>query len=101
MLGAQVRLWQVGQMMPRQLGRHMEMHGALPVLFVSSWLLTAFAADFPLSFTARIMDAILADSYVEPVMKVRLHQPSAKELSCSEAYCVVCDCRLCMAPAQS
>ena len=66
----QVRLWQCGQMMPRQLGRHMEMHGALPVLFVSSWLLTAFAADFPLSFTARVMDAILADSYVEPVMKV-------------------------------
>ncbi|KAK9839167.1 hypothetical protein WJX74_010845 [Apatococcus lobatus] len=66
----QVRLWQCGQMMPHQLGRHMEMHGALPVLFVSSWLLTAFAADFPLSFTARIMDAILADSYVEPVMKV-------------------------------
>lgn len=56
------------------------MHGALPVLFVSSWLLTAFAADFPLSFTARIMDAILADSYVEPVMKVGFHQVFAQAL---------------------
>ena len=68
----------------------MEMHGALPVLYVSSWLLTAFAADFPLSFAARIMDAILADSYVEPVMKARAGLRRMHPLWCSSCmpHCI-------------
>ena len=67
---AQARLWQVGQLMPVRLRRHMEGLGALPVLYASSWLLTSYASDFPLFFAARVMDVILADCYLEPMMKV-------------------------------
>jgi hypothetical protein len=41
------------------------------VLYASSWLLTAFSADFPLFFSARVMDVILSDCYLMPIMKVR------------------------------
>lgn len=68
----QARLWQVGQLMPSRLRKHMEEQGALPVLYASSWLLTAFSSDFPLFFSARVMDVILADCYLEPMMKVSL-----------------------------
>ncbi|KAK9820411.1 hypothetical protein WJX72_010036 [[Myrmecia] bisecta] len=68
----QVRLWQIGKLMPPQLAHHMEMHGALPVLYASSWLLTAFASDFPLSFASRVMDVILTDNYTAAMMKVVL-----------------------------
>ena len=56
--------------MPARLRVHMEQQGALPVLYASSWLLTAYASDFPLFFAARVMDVILADCYIEPMMKV-------------------------------
>ena len=56
--------------MPKGLAQHMEAQGALPVLYASSWLLTAFASDFPLFFASRVMDVILADCYLEPMMKV-------------------------------
>lgn len=68
----QARLWQLGQLMPGRLRLHMEQQGALPVLYASAWLLTAFASDFPLFFAARVMDVILADCYIEPMMKVAL-----------------------------
>ena len=58
--------------MPGRLRSHMEQQGALPVLYASSWLLTAFSSDFPLVFAARVMDVILADCYIEPMMKVWL-----------------------------
>ena len=41
------------------------------VLYASSWLLTAFSADFPLFFSARVMDVILSDCYDGPIMKAR------------------------------
>ena len=66
----QARLWQVGKLLPRGLAQHMELQGALPVLYASSWLLTAFASDFPLFFASRVMDVVLADCYLEPMMKV-------------------------------
>ena len=46
-------------------------HCAIPVLYASSWLLTAFAADFPLFFSSRVMDVVLTDRYLEPMMKAR------------------------------
>ncbi len=58
--------------MPRNLARHMEEHCAIPVLYASSWLLTAFASDFPIFFSSRVMDIILADRYLEAMMKVCL-----------------------------
>ncbi|BDA47761.1 probable TBC1 domain family member 1 at N-terminal half [Coccomyxa sp. Obi] len=66
----QARLWQLGRIMPRNLARHMEEHCAIPVLYASSWLLTAFASDFPIFFSSRVMDIILADRYLEAMMKV-------------------------------
>lgn len=38
----------------------------------SSWLLTCFAADFPLHFAGRVMDVLLTGHQVaSPVLKVR------------------------------
>ena len=48
----------------------MEAQGALPVLFLSGWLLTSFASDFPLGFASRVMDVVLADSFPHGMMKV-------------------------------
>ena len=42
------------------------------MLYASSWLLTAFSADFPLFFSARVMDVILSDCYDGPIMKARV-----------------------------
>ncbi|KAK9836023.1 hypothetical protein WJX81_006680 [Elliptochloris bilobata] len=68
----QARLWQLGKLLPPRLAQHMEAFGTLPVLYASSWLLTAFSADFPLFFSARVMDVILSDCYLMPIMKVAL-----------------------------
>ena len=48
----------------------MQDHLAIPVLYASSWLLTAFASDFPIFFASRVMDIILTDRYVVAIMKV-------------------------------
>ncbi|KDD76275.1 Rab-GTPase-TBC domain-containing protein, partial [Helicosporidium sp. ATCC 50920] len=68
----QVRLWQLGALLPPDLGAHMDAAGALPVLYASSWLLTCFAADFPRSFAARVLDLVVAGAYAAPVMRVAL-----------------------------
>ena len=47
------------------------------VLYASSWLLTAFSADFPLFFSARVMDVILSDCYLMPIMKARSRRKAA------------------------
>ena len=49
---------------------HLQNHLAIPVLYASSWLLTAFASDFPIFFSSRVMDIILTDRYVVAIMKV-------------------------------
>ena len=56
--------------MPPRLAAHLEERGCLPVLYMSSWLLTVFASAFPLSFASRVMDVLLTDSYSEPMMRV-------------------------------
>ncbi|KAL3133350.1 hypothetical protein ABBQ38_007223 [Trebouxia sp. C0009 RCD-2024] len=66
----QVYLWQFGRLLPGKLGRHMEGHGVLPVLYLSSWLLTSFASDFPLFFSSRVLDVVLTGSYPHAVLKV-------------------------------
>ena len=50
--------------------RVLQEHSAIPVLYASSWLLTAFASDFPIFFASRVMDIILTDRYVVAIMKV-------------------------------
>ena len=49
---------------------NLQNHLAIPVLYASSWLLTAFASDFPIFFSSRVMDIILTDRYVVAIMKV-------------------------------
>lgn len=66
----QVRLWQMGKLLPGRLAAHLEAAGCLPVLYLPQWLLTAFASSYPLVFAARLVDVILADSFAEPMMKV-------------------------------
>lgn len=69
----QVRLWQLGRLLPPPLASHLENHAALPVLYASSWFLTCFAADWPLQFAARVLDVIITDSYSTPMMLVAVH----------------------------
>ncbi len=69
---AQVRLWQLGKLLPDQLATHLESHAVLPVLYASSWFLTCFASDFPIQFAARVLDVVLTDCYAAPMMKVGL-----------------------------
>ena len=86
----QVRLWQVGKLMPAKLAGHMEEHGCLPVLYLSAWLLTAYASAFPLTFAARVVDVMLTDSYAEPMMKVCRfcgHRRTEKSAGCIACVC--------------
>ena len=69
----QVRLWQLGRLLPPRLAAHLEANAALPVLYASSWFLTCFAADFPMHFAARVMDLVITDCYAAPLMKVAVH----------------------------
>jgi hypothetical protein len=49
----QVQLWLLSQLMPADLGQHLEECCVPPVLYAASWLMTCFSADFPISFSAR------------------------------------------------
>ena len=82
----QVRLWQFGKLLPSRLGDHMEHHGVSPVLYVSAWLLTSFASDYPLHVASRVMDVVLADSVQEGMMKVCADLLSTREHSDRGVY---------------
>jgi hypothetical protein len=67
----QIRLWQLSRLLPPRLSAHLEAHAALPVLYASSWLLTCFAADFPLHFAARVVDVLMTgQAAASPMLKV-------------------------------
>lgn len=68
----QVYLWQFGTLLPAKLGQHMEEQGTLPVLYVSSWLLTSFGSDFPLFFSSRVLDVVLTGSYPHAMIKASM-----------------------------
>lgn len=69
----QARLWQLNQLIPSDLRQFMEERMVLPVLYASGWLLTCFASEFPIKFSARVMDVMVTDSYDLPMMKVAYH----------------------------
>ena len=83
LLRFQARLWQIGKVLPPDLALHLESNAVLPVLYASSWLLTAFSADFPLFWSSRVMDVVLTDCYIEPMMKVGSGHVSKNTLSTS------------------
>ncbi|MEW5300973.1 MAG: hypothetical protein WDW38_005115 [Sanguina aurantia] len=66
----QVQLWQLSKLMPTSLNRHLEACGVVPVYYASGWLMTAFSCDFPISFAARIMDAMMTDKCDFALLKV-------------------------------
>ncbi|KXZ43934.1 hypothetical protein GPECTOR_77g30 [Gonium pectorale] len=66
----QVQLWQLSRLIRPVLNRHLEALGVVPMLYGASWLMTAFSADFPISFSARVMDVLLADQCEGPLLKV-------------------------------
>lgn len=68
----QVRLWQLGKLLPARLAEHLESLAVVPVLYASAWLLTCFGSDFPIAFAARVLDVVITDCYAAPMMKVRL-----------------------------
>jgi hypothetical protein len=70
----QIRLWQLGRLMPPSLANHMESQAALPVLFAPSWLMGCFASDFPLHFSSRVMDLVITDAsgQTAPLVRVAL-----------------------------
>jgi len=72
MVHLQARLWQLGQLIDDELARHLEEHMVLPVLYASSWQMTCFAAEFPLKFSARVLDCLITDSFELPIMKVSM-----------------------------
>lgn len=96
----QVHLWQFGRLLPSKLGRHMEGHGVLPVLYLSSWLLTSFASDFPLFFSSRVLDVVLTGSYPHAVLRVSHHlQPHAYYGITLWLLLLLCNCILQVAGA--
>lgn len=72
MVHLQARLWQLSKLIPPELELHLERNMVLPVLYASSWFLTCFASEFPITFAARVMDVIITDSYHLPIMKVSM-----------------------------
>jgi len=66
----------------------MEGHGVLPVLYLSSWLLTSFGSDFPLFFSSRVLDVVLTGSYPHSVLKV--HKFDKSMGSCTAATLHLC-----------
>ena len=65
----QVRLWQLGRLLPSRLEAHLEAHAVLPVLYAPSWLLTCYASDFPIPVAARVLDLVITDCWAAPMMK--------------------------------
>jgi len=50
--------------------RHLDRLEADPSLYATPWFLTIFAANFPLGFVARVMDLIILEASLAPVIKI-------------------------------
>ena len=86
----QVYLWQFGTLLPAKLAQHMEEQGTLPVLYVSSWLLTSFGSDFPLFFSSRVLDVVLTGSYPHAMIKVSIRRLDDQLYELAALYWGVC-----------
>jgi hypothetical protein len=49
--------------LPSELQDHLSLLGVSPSMFLPPWLITVFAADFPLSFSGRLLDIMLAEGW--------------------------------------
>ena len=55
-------------------------YGVVPVLYASTWLLTAFACPFPPAFSGRVIDVMLTEGRTHVLLRAAL----AVMLSCAE-----------------
>ena len=73
MEGLQVSLYCMTRLLAEtnpSLYRHLDRLEADPSLYATPWFLTLFAANFPLGFVARVMDMIILEASVAPVIKI-------------------------------
>jgi hypothetical protein len=61
------------------LAAHLRAAGLAPVLYASSWFMTAYVAPFPLHFGARILDALLQGGECAVLLRVALALMEALE----------------------
>lgn len=52
------------------LAQHLEKHDVAPVLYASGWFMSAFASDFPVRFSGRVMDCLLAQRSPSLIMRI-------------------------------
>ena len=62
-----------------RLAAHMAEHCVSPVMYASDWILTSFAYTFPSSFACRVLDLILTEHSVMPVLKIGIMLLAAAE----------------------
>jgi hypothetical protein len=82
MAALQLRLRQLQELLRRRqpaLSAHLEAHDVSPVIYASSWFLSLYAAEFPYSFTARVLDVMLAERSCAVVTRVALGLLDAAE----------------------
>ena len=75
MEGLKVRLRQLGAVVRAKnqtLAHHLEAHDITPVLYASGWFMSAFASDFPVRFSGRVMDCLLAQRSPSLIMRICL-----------------------------
>ncbi|GBF88434.1 hypothetical protein Rsub_01146 [Raphidocelis subcapitata] len=65
--------------MPPRLRAHLESVGVAPSLYAASWLMTTFSAEYPASFSARIMDVVLSEKVDQALLKVAVALLTAGE----------------------
>jgi hypothetical protein len=85
MRGTVLRLWQLHQLMHEllpKLSQHMSDSAVELALFVTPWLISCFASDFPLNFAGRVVDGVMARQSLVPFFAacVALLQEAEKDL---------------------
>jgi Rab-GTPase-TBC domain len=56
--------------LPAKLRDHLLQHSVSASMFLPSWLITVFSADFPLSFSARLIDIMLVEGWQSILVNV-------------------------------
>ncbi len=73
MEGLKVRLRQLAVVLRAKnpaLAQHLEKHDVAPVLYASGWFMSAFASEFPVRFSGRVMDCLLAQRSPSLIMRI-------------------------------
>lgn len=82
MAALQLRLAQLEELLRRRspaLAAHLEAHDVSPVIYASAWFLSFYAAEFPPSFAARLVDVALGERSGAVALRVALGLLDAAE----------------------